>query len=105
VQAHSILSFFRRINPRQSFTADQTSRLRKFATGTTLLRRAGLLGDDYLGIALELQVIHLAERDKALQNIDAAMQPFAAADGALRQCATWDRHGSNEWLEEKTVQR
>ena len=56
VQAHSVLSFFRRTNPTAQLTEEQTSRLRKFATGTTLLRRAGLLGDHYLGIALELQV-------------------------------------------------
>src|ERR1700722_2588656 len=102
VQAHSILSFFRRTNPAAELTEDQTSRLRKFATGTTLLRRAGLLGDHYLGIALELQVHSPAERDKALADIDAATQPFAAANGAFTAVRRVGSPWLNEWLEEKT---
>jgi uncharacterized protein len=102
VQAHSVLSFFRRTNPLAELTADQTSRLRKFATGTTLLRRAGLLGDHYLGIALELQVHSPAERDKALADIDATVQPFTASGSAFTAVRRVGSPWINEWLEEKT---
>src|SRR3979409_604840 len=50
VKAHSLLDFFRRADPAAEISAHEAERLRPFATGTALFRRAGLLGDHYLGI-------------------------------------------------------
>ena len=102
IEAHSILTFFRHAKSSAPLTADQALHLRKFATGTTLFRRAGLLGDHFLGIALELHVHSPAERDKALADIEAATQPFAAAGGAFTAVRRVGSPWLNEWLEEKT---
>ena len=102
VQAHSILSFFRRTNSAIPLTDEQASRLRKFATGTTLLRRAGLLGDNYLGVALDLKVHSPAARNQALTGIEAVIQPFAAPGGAFTAVRRVGSPWINQWLEEKT---
>src|SRR5579862_1903104 len=72
VEPHSLLTLFSRGNSgKGDITASQADQIRKFATGTQLFRRAGLLGDHYLGIAVELRVKSPEERDAALAGIDA----------------------------------
>ena len=102
VEAHSLLTFFQRASSSAPITEDQALRLRKFATGTTLLRRAGLLGEHFLGMALELHVHSPAERDQALAAIEAAAQPFAAAGGAFTAVRRVGSPWLNAWLEAKT---
>src|ERR1700748_2109004 len=53
VEPHSLLTLFRRGPATGELTDSQATQLRKFATGTELFRRAGLLGDHYIGIAVE----------------------------------------------------
>ncbi len=76
--------------------------LRAFATGTALFRRAGLVGDHYLGIALELRVSSNAERDSALSAIDALVLPVEKSGhpfSAIRRVGTpW----LDAWLERQT---
>jgi predicted RND superfamily exporter protein len=102
VQARSILTFFRHTSASGPLTPDQARRLRKFATGTVLFRRAGLLGDHFLGIALELQVHSPAERNQALADIEAATRPFAAPGAAFTAVRRVGSPWLNEWLEERT---
>src|ERR1700735_4336103 len=65
VAAHSLLTLYFRSTPPASIDADEAAKLRAFATGTSLVRRAGLMGDHYLGIGLELKVNSPTERDQA----------------------------------------
>ena len=65
-------------------------------------RRAGLFGDHYLGIALDLRVNTPAQRDRALTDIDALLRPL---DGAARPFTAIRRVGSpwlDAWLERQT---
>src|SRR5262249_1384827 len=55
VEPHSLLTLFRRGPATGALTDTQAAQLRKFATGTQLFHRAGLLGDHYIGIALEMR--------------------------------------------------
>src|SRR6267142_2207480 len=71
VEAHSVLTLFRRADSSADLNPEDAARLRTFATGTSLFRRAGLLGEHYFGIALDLRVNTPAERDRALAAIDA----------------------------------
>ncbi|MDT5029625.1 MAG: uncharacterized protein QOE61_6436 [Micromonosporaceae bacterium] len=102
VQAHSLLAIYFRGNPPATITPQDAEKLRKFATGTTLFRRAGLMGDHYLGIALDLNVNTPAERDQALKAIDALVLPLDAAGHpftAVRRVGTpW----LDAWLEQQT---
>ncbi len=103
VEAHTLITLFRRGNPATSdLTTSQIEQLRKFATGTDLFHREGLLGSHYLGIGLELRVASPEERDKALAAIDALVLPL---DKAGKPFTAIRRVGSpwlDAWLEKQT---
>ena len=102
VEALSVLTLYRHAGSTARAGPDEAARIRKFATGTALLRRAGLLGDHFLGIALELRVHSPTERDQALAAIEAATKlaesPGSAIAAIRRVGAPW----LNAWLEAKT---
>jgi predicted RND superfamily exporter protein len=102
VTAHSVLSLRRTAGASGSLSADDAARMRAFATGTTLFRRAGLVGEHYLGIALELRVHSPVERDRALAAIDALVLPLEKSG---RPFSAIRRVGSpwlDAWLERQT---
>ncbi len=76
--------------------------MRAFATGTPLFRRAGLLGDHYFGIALELRVKSRAERDRALKAIDSLVLPVEAPGGTITRVRRVGSPWLNAWLERRT---
>jgi uncharacterized protein len=100
VQAHSLLAVYPRLGSPAGMTPEDASRIRAFATGTPLFRRAGLLGDHYLGIALDLRVNSLAERDQALKAIDSLALPTSGKPfTAVRRVGSpW----LEAWLERQT---
>ncbi len=102
VQAHSLLTLYFRAGVPATISAGDADRLRAFATGTSLFRRAGLLGDHFLGIGLELEVKSPEARDRALAAIDALVLPLEHAGGpftAIRRVGTpW----LDAWLERQT---
>jgi predicted RND superfamily exporter protein len=102
VEAHTLLTLYRHGTGNGEITDSQAAQIRKFATGTALFRRAGLLGDHYLGVGLELRVSSPAERDKALAAIDALVLPL---DKAGKPFSAIRRVGSpwlDAWLEKQT---
>lgn len=102
VEPHSLLTLFSRGTATGDVTNERAEQLRKFATGTALFRRAGLLGDHYLGIALELHVNSPAERDRALAAIDSLVLP---QDKTGKPFTAVRRVGSpwlDAWLERQT---
>ena len=102
VAAHSLLTLHRRPGSSETIGTDDAARVRAFATGTALFRRAGLVGDHYLGLALELRVSSAAERDAALAAIDALVLPLERSGhpfSAIRRVGTpW----LDAWLERRT---
>ncbi len=102
VQAHSILTLYFRSKSPTAISASDAQHIRAFATGTSLFRRAGLVGDHYLGIALDLQVNSPVERNRALAAIDALVLP---AERAGKPFTAIRRVGSpwlDAWLERQT---
>src|SRR6202167_3173110 len=102
VEAHSLLDLYRRAKSSAEISAEEASRLRAFATGTTLFRRAGLLGNDYLGIALELRVKSPADRDRALKAIDALALPLESPAGPITKVRRVGSPWLDAWLERQT---
>jgi predicted RND superfamily exporter protein len=102
VDAHSFLDLYRRTDASAVITPAEAASLRKFATGTRLFRRAGLLGDRYLGIALELRVKSPAERDRVLSAIDALALPLEAAGGPFTKVRRVGSPWLDAWLERQT---
>jgi uncharacterized protein len=102
VKAHSLLDFFRRADPAAEISAHEAERLRPFATGTPLFRRAGLLGDHYLGIGFELRVSSPKDRNRALAAIDSLVLPLEKADGPFTVVRRVGSPWLNAWLEHQT---
>lgn len=102
VEAHSLLTLYRRAGSAGQISSDEAARLRAFATGTQLFRRAGLLGDHYLGIALELHVASPAERDRTLEAIDSIVLPLEAAGGPFTAVRRVGSPWLEAWLERRT---
>jgi uncharacterized protein len=102
VQAHSLLDLYRRAGSADEISSAEAERLRTFATGTPLFRRAGLLGDHYFGIALELRVASPAERDRALAAIDALALPLEASGGPFTKVRRVGSPWLDAWLERQT---
>ncbi len=103
VAAHSLLTLYFRAAPPTTIDAVDAAKLRVFASGTTLVRRAGLMGDHYLGIGLELKVNSPAERDQVLAAIDAKVLPLQANGHPFTAIRRVGAPWLDAWLERQTV--
>jgi len=83
LQVTTALTLFDRAPPKTGDPVTRAVAFRRFATGTDLLRRQGLVGPDFLGIALDIQGPGPNERNETLQAIDRALAPFEAAPAPL----------------------
>jgi hypothetical protein len=102
VQAHSLLTVFFRASPPERIGDGDAAKLRTFANGTTLFRRSGLMGDRYLGIGLDLRVNSPAERDRALDAIDAVVLPIEVSGHPLTAVRRVGSPWLDAWLEKQT---
>ncbi len=102
VQAHSLLDLYRRAGPGGQINSADAGQVRAFATGTALFRRAGLLGEHYFGIALELRVKSPAERNRALAAIDALVLPLEDSGGPITRVRRVGSPWLDAWLERQT---
>jgi uncharacterized protein len=102
VAAHSLLTLYFRSSPPATIDPSEAAKVRAFASGTSLVRRAGLMGDHYLAIALELQVNSPAERDQALAAIDAKVLPLRANGNPFTAIRRVGAPWLDAWLERQT---
>ena len=86
VEVNSALSIFRKAKAGFEPGAEQLAAFKQFATGTDLLRKQGLLGEDFLALALVLDVHSPEERQQTLDAIDRAIAASQASgsEGAMR---------------------
>jgi predicted RND superfamily exporter protein len=83
VRPLSALTIFRQTRPDFAATPEDAAAFKAFATGTTLFRKQGLVGDGVLGIPMELGVGSRDELQDVLRAVDAAVAPFSAAPAPL----------------------
>jgi uncharacterized protein len=102
IEAHSLLTLYFRSGPPASIGAGEAAKLRAFASGTSLVRRAGLMGDHYLAIALDLRVNSPAERDQVLSAIDAKVLPINASGHPFTAVRRVGSPWLDAWLERQT---
>ncbi len=79
VEGFSALTIYARARPGGGGAPDDPEEFRGFATGTGLFRKQGLVGDDFLGIALEMDVRNARQRNDTLSAIDRVLAPFETA--------------------------
>jgi uncharacterized protein len=80
---------------------DRRAELRGFLGGTPFFRRQGLLGDDFLSLAVELDVPGPAERDRVLAGIERSIE--AAGPGPFRRVRRVGEAFMNAYLERETA--
>ena len=102
VEAHSLLDLYRRGGTSGEISTEEGEKLRKFAAGTSLFRRAGLWGDHHLGVALEMRVQSTAERDRALAAIDKLVLPIEASARPFTMIRRVGSPWLDAWLERQT---
>ena len=100
VAANSALSIFRRTRASFEATPETAEAFRRFVDGTDLLRRQGLVGKNFLAIALSLAVKGPAERNQALAGIDAAIAAANPAPSPLRKLTPLGLPFVNAYLDE-----
>src|SRR5258708_18690326 len=104
IEAHSLLSLYFRSSPPASIGAGDAAKLRAFASGTSLVRRAGLMGDHYLAIALDLRVNSPAERAQVLSAIDANVLPLSTSAHPFTAVRLVGAPWLDAWLEPQTAE-
>jgi predicted RND superfamily exporter protein len=102
VAAHSLLDLYHRAGSTAEISASDAEHVRRFATGTPLFRRAGLLGDHFLGIALELRVNSSDERNRVLAAIDSLVLPLESAGAPFSKIRRVGSPWLDAWLERQT---
>ena len=102
VEPHGLLTIYYDGTPPSAIDDAAAQRIRRFATGTGLLRRAGLLGDGFLGVAVELHMPASA-RDRTLAAIDAACDAFTAPAGPFTAVRRVGQPWLDAWLEHETT--
>src|SRR5580692_8694125 len=102
VAAHSLLTLYFRSSPPATIDATEAAKLRTFASGTSLVRRSGLMGDHDRGIGLELKVNSPAERDQVLAAIDAKVLSIDATGHPFTAVRRVGSPWLDAWLEKQT---
>ncbi len=100
VAPNSALSIFRRTLAQFEATPETAEAFRRFVEGTDLLRRQGLVGKDFLAIALSLEVKGPAERNRALAGIEAALASANPQPSPLRKLTPLGLPFVNAYLDE-----
>jgi predicted RND superfamily exporter protein len=76
VQANSLIQIYRRAHPDFTAQPDQAEAFKKFATGTDVFKKQGLVGPNFLGIPVILSVKGTVERHDAVEGLDQATHPL-----------------------------
>ena len=86
IELNSALSIFRKAKAGFEPDAEQLAAFKQFATGTDLLSKQGLLGENFLAIALVLDVHSPDQRRQTLQAIDRVIAASQApgSEGSMR---------------------
>ncbi|MFO0623223.1 MAG: MMPL family transporter [Polyangia bacterium] len=102
VSVNSALSIYRRA--KAGFTANESSvaDFKKFATGTQLFRKQGLIGDHFLSVALVLAVKDSAERQATLQLVEAAIADLEKSPAPLSRLRKVGQPIVNAYLDQDT---
>jgi uncharacterized protein len=78
----SALTLYDRVRPGGAQAPRGAEDFRRFARGTDLLGREGLVGSDFLGIAIDLRAPDAPSRDRALAEIDRRISEVERRPGA-----------------------
>ena len=99
--AHSLISIWRGAKGGFDPVA-QASDFKKFATGTNLFRKQGLVSDTFLSISIVIDVRETLERQAAIENIDKVLDALNRDLGPIKHVAKVGQPFVNAYLDEDT---
>lgn len=102
VEPNSIVSVYRRAKGGFEATPETAEAVRKFATGTTLLKEQGLVGDGFLSIGLVLDVHTSEQRHETLGAIKRVIKDTGADKPPLKALREVGQPFVNLYLDEDT---
>jgi predicted RND superfamily exporter protein len=102
VEPNSIVSVYRRAKGGFEPNAETAEAVRKFATGTTLLKEQGLVGDGFLSIGLVLDVHTSAQRSETLGAIKRVVAEAGGDKPPLKALREVGQPFVNLYLDEDT---
>jgi uncharacterized protein len=106
VTTYSVLSVWDRMRPGSASRPDEAAALGRFVSGTPFFRDQGLIGDDFFGVVLALDVGGPRARDAALDGIDRAIATVSASPAGRAGFTAVRRVGApwlDSWLERETA--
>jgi predicted RND superfamily exporter protein len=104
VSVNSALTIFRRAKAGFSGTEAELAAFRKFATGTKLFSRQGLVGDHFISLALVLSIKNTDERQETLGNIEKAIADIEKSPAPLTRLRKVGQPIVNAYLDNDTRQ-
>ncbi|MFI5288628.1 MAG: RND family transporter [Polyangia bacterium] len=104
VSANSALTIFRRARAGFSATPEQAAEFKKFATGTDLFRKQGLVGPHFIGIPLVLAVHGTKERHDTVAAVDKLIAPYEQHPAPLTALRKVGQPYVNAYLDNDTRQ-
>lgn len=102
VSVNSALSIYRRAKAGFSATDPESADFKKFATGTQLFRKQGLVGDHFLSIALVLAVKDSSERQATLKLVEEAIADVEQHPAPLSRLRKVGQPIVNAYLDQDT---
>ena len=102
VTANSALSLYRRAKAGFSPTPEQAQAFQKFVSGTTLLKKQGLVGDHFLAISVVLDVKSNDDRTVLLASVDKAIAEAGGGGPPLTKLRRVGQPYVNAHLDEAT---
>jgi predicted RND superfamily exporter protein len=103
VEASSILDVYRRAHPDfDPSSPEQEAEFRKFATGTDIFRKQGLIGPHFIGIPLILSVKKTGERHDVVAALDQATAPLEKNPAPLTALRKVGEPYVNAYLDQDT---
>jgi len=104
VSVNSALSIYRRAKAGFTTSAAEVADFKKFATGTHLFRKQGLVGDHFLAVALVLGVKDSSERQATLKLIESAISDVERSPAPLSRLRKVGAPIINAYLDNDTRQ-
>ena len=104
VSVNSALTIFRRAKAGFSGTEAELQTFKKFATGTKLFRRQGLVGDRFLALALVLGIKNGVERQNTVDAIDKVLADIEKTPAPLSRLRKVGQPIVNVYLDKDTRQ-
>jgi predicted RND superfamily exporter protein len=105
VTTYSVLTVWERMHPVAATRASANDELRRFVSGTPFFRDQGLVGDDFFGIVLALDVAGPRERDATLRAVEKTIIDVIASPVGRAGIRAIRRVGApwlDSWLEHET---